>query len=241
MNQSELFKESLKHYANFLDIPLNDLSQIGTRIGSNIESFKRIYQSYLNKKDRYEFEIQARFGLGRETIEAKFDLDNDEITVTASAVEIKVTKELFLKYMNLIDLCFSKILPIGSVIQLDLDMMPEDFRESFGGSRESMFTISGRKIPIQGELGSYYIDYIARLFPLGESELAQPFLISNMMIKNVISEGFSNELEMQFVDNVLRQDVINEKGRGLSYLLDNEVEALEQVILQVSNPEGEKL
>ncbi|MCL1989499.1 MAG: DUF4176 domain-containing protein [Defluviitaleaceae bacterium] len=239
MNNVALFNESLKHYVNVGDISLDELSRVGKRIGSHIESLKGIYRSYSNQEKRYEFEVKSFFGNDHEAIEATFDFENDEIIISTSGVEVKLTQTLFLKYLNLIDLCFSKILPIGSVIQLDVDMMPEAFRKSFGGSRESMFTISGRKVSVQGKFGACYVDYVARLFPMGESELAQPFLISNLMVKQVIHEGFSNELEVAFAENVLRQDVIHRKGRSLSFLLEDEVKAVEEAILHMTNTTGE--
>ena len=222
---TELFVESVKHYADFGDRSIDDLYNIATHISSN---FKGIYQSYSKRESSFSDGIT----------EVKFNLENDEVTVVTSSVEIKFTEKLFLKYLNLMDLCFFKMLPIGSVIKLDTEMMPEDFRKSFSGSHASMFTISGRKTFIQGKFGEYYVDYVARLFPFGESQLAQPFLISNMMIREVIFEGFSNELEKQFVDNVLRQDLINKKRRNISYLLDSEVKALENAIQSMTNPEG---
>ena len=226
LTKSELFVESLKNYADFGDRSIDDLYNIAAYISS---SFKGIYHSYSKR--------ESSFSDGR--TEVKFNLENDEVIVATPSVEIKFTEKLFLKYLNLMDLCFFNVLPIGSVIQLDTEMMPENFRNSFSGSHASMFTISGRKSFIQGDFGEYYVDYVARLFPFGEGQLAQPFLISNLMIRQVIFEGFSNELEQKFVDNVLRQDLINKKGRSLSFLLDDEVKALEKAIQSMTNSEGE--
>jgi hypothetical protein len=62
----------------------------------------------------------------------------------------------------------------------------------------------GRKIPLREGFSDYMVDYLAYLWPFGQLAITPPIYVSNMMIKRVVSTGFTNETEEQFAFSALR-------------------------------------
>jgi len=225
MNGNELFKKSLKEYTGLDGINVDELAHIAGVIARNSQ-FKALYKAYFAKQSSYQIEDSV----GNVT-DIGFDWENGEIKIQRRMEIFKLTLFQFLKFLNLIDLCLVKILPLGTVIKLDLDLIPEELRKAYHASgAESLFMISGRKTAIRGSFGEFYVDYIVRLYPFGESEYVQPFLISSMMIKEIVFVGMTNDLDNQFIDSVLREELIYKKSRSIGYLLDDEVTQLNQAI-----------
>ena len=225
MNKNELFKKALTDYTDLDGMNVDELTHIARNIAKNTH-FKALYKAYFTKQSNYEIEDS----LGK-VIHIQFDWEKSEINIQRKTGTFKLTLLQFLKFLNLIDLCLVKILPLGTVIKLDLDLIPEDLRKAYHASgTESLFMISGRKTAIRGSFGEFYVDYIARLYPFGESEYVQPFLISSMMIKEIVFVGMTNDLENQFVDSVLREEMIYKNSRSIGYLLDEELTQLNEAI-----------
>jgi len=221
MKGTELLKAVVKQYIGTDHITEDEFAQIGRAI---TRSFRNLYKAYHAKEPGYTAKDHSE-----RVTEIVFDWENYEVRIKRQEREFKLTQLQFLKFLNLIEICYGKVLPLGSVIKLDLDLIPEELRKSYhASSASSMFMISGRKSPIRGSFGEYYVDYVARMYPFGESEYMQPFLISSMMIKSVVFEGMKNELEEKFVDTVLREELVYKNSRSIGFLLDDEVEQLEQ-------------
>ena len=234
MNKNKLFKKTFQKYIGLDDINVDELAYISKSIAKTSQ-FKTLYKAYFDKQLSYQLEDS----LGS-VIDIKFDWENSEIKIQREKTTFKLTKIKFLKLLNLIDLCYSKILPLGTVITIDLDLMPEHLRKAYHASGvQSRFMISGRKTAIYGTFGEVYVDYIARLYPFGESEHVQPFLISSMMIKEVIFMGMTDDLENQFANSVLREELIHKRSRSIGYLLDDEVEQLSQAVQENDVAEDE--
>ena len=225
MSTIELLKKSFKKYTGLDDINVDDFIQIVRNI-AKADQFKALYKAYFDKQAGY----QVKDSLGNIT-DIEFDWENSEVKIQKRKIIFKFTLLQFLKTLNLIDICLMNILPLGSVIKLDLDLLPDELRKAYhASSAESLFMISGRKTAIRGSFGEFYVDYIVRLYPFGESEHVQPFLISTFMIKEMVFMGMTNDLENQFVDSVLREELIHNNSRSIGYLLDNEVKQLSQAI-----------
>ena len=226
MSGNELLKKSLKKYIGLDEVNADEFAHI-TRAIANINQFKALYKAYFDKQPSYQ--VNDTFG---NAIDFIFDWENGEVKIqVAQQTTFKLTFLQFMKTLNLVDLCQMIILPLGTIVKLDLDLMPEELRKAYHASgTESLFMISGRKTAIRGSFGEFYVDYIARLWPFGESEHVQPFLISTMMIKEIVFMGMTNDLENQFVDSVLREELIYKNSRSIGYLVDDEVKELNLAI-----------
>ena len=225
MSRSELLRKSFNNYVGISDINIDELVYIIRSITST-DQFKALYKAYFEKQASHQVEDSH----GNVT-DFKFDWESSEVQLYSKQILFKFTLLQFLKTLNLIDICQGFVLPLGTIIKLDLDLMPKELRKAYHASgAESLFTISGRKTAIRGSFGEFYVDYIARLWPFGESEYVQPFLISSIMIKEIVFMGMTNDLENQFVDSVLREELISKNSRSIGYLLDDEVQQLNQVM-----------
>ena len=225
MDKYQFLEDSLKVYADFSDLDLQHLTQFGNFIGSNLIAFKQLFKSYLNKDTSYK----VLSSLGKPA-QITFDWENDEITIEKNKLEIKFDSTLFLKYMNLIDISYNDILPIGSVIEADLGGFPEGFKKLYKRSKEpALFILSGRKTPAHDIDTPHYVDYVARLFPFGETDVVPAFHISNMMIKRVVHLGFTNDDEVRFAEKI-RQDIIKSKVRSVGFLTEDEFKNLETMV-----------
>lgn len=213
MDRNQLFEDSLKVYADFGELDLKHLKQIGISIGNDPAAAKKMYLDYLNKNNK------------------------NEVVIEGQSIKVKFNSTLFLKFLNLVDICYSEILPVGSVVEADLEKFPVGFKNLYELNDEpALFIISGRKVPAHDIETPFYVDYTTRLFPLGETDFVPAFQLSNMMIKQVVHRGFSNDHEVEFTEKI-RQDMINAKVRSVGFLAEDEFKFLETMISSAANVE----
>ena len=161
--------------------------------------------------------------------------DKEKVVIEGQSIEVKFDSTSFLKFLNLVDICYSEILPVGSVVEADLERFPEGFRKLYEINNEpALFIISGRKVPAHNIDTPYYVDYTTRLFPFGETEFVPSFQLSNMMIKRVVHRGLSNVNEVKFTEK-MRQDIISSKVRSVGFLTEDEFKILEIVSANTAN------
>ena len=221
MNGTELLKKTVKQYVGS-SITEDEYFQI---VRSIHKDFNEVYKAYQAKESSF---IAKGSGV---KVDIEFNRENNAVGIKMQEKEFTLTELEFLKLLNLIEICYGSVLPLGSVVKLNLDKVPQELRKLYGAITEnSMFMISGRKIPVSSSTDEYYIDYVVRMFPFGESEYMQPFFISKTMIESVEFEGMSNELEDKFVDAVLREEIVYKNRRSTIFLLDEEAKQLEQEI-----------
>ena len=230
MDKYQFLEDSLKVYADFSGQDLRHLTQIGNFIGSNLAVFKKLYKCYVNKDTSHKIGSS----IGKPAL-ITFDWVNDEITIEKNSLEINFDSTLFLKYMNLIDISYNEILPVGSVIEADLEGFPEGFRKMYERNEEpALFILSGRKTPAHDINTPYYVDYVTRLFPFGETEFVPAFHLSNMMIKRIVHLGLTNDDEVRFTEK-LSQDIVNSKVRSIGFLTEDEFKNLETMVANTMN------
>lgn len=223
MDKYKLFTTALKQHAEFRDYKQEELIAIGNFFGGDYVAFKEMYKAYLNKAANYENDpmIGAK-------VEINFDWKKEEVIIKQLEKELIFTAKDFLHFLNLIDICFSDVYPVGTVVELDLDMMPRPFRRMYTDS-EALVSILGRKVPL-GEGLDYYVDYVGRLWPFGVEPLTPPLFLSNVLIKRVVFTGMIDEAEEKFVEKVLRSDVIDSKEKSTVYLTEEEKKEIQNYI-----------
>jgi hypothetical protein len=221
MEKQELFKKGME--AINIEVENREvLYSVGMSIGSNAVVFKELYRSYLTKEQRYEY--QPFIGAKMEVV---FNVSEDEIMIKQLGKALEFTSQTFLQYMNVIKLCFSEIYPIGSVVELDAELLRPEFLKLVNGLEENegvQVVITGRFVPLDEE-EAYVVEYLARLWPYGEGSASDPILLSKEMIKRVVHSGLTDELEESVVAE-LREELIMSNKKVLSCLPDEELDVL---------------
>ena len=134
-----------------------------------------------------------------------FDYQAHQVTFQRQAMELVLTEGQFLIFMGKIDSIYTDILPVGSVVELDMDMMPHVIKDELkDSSLKELVILTGRRIPLQSPFDRYVVDYYAYLWPIGQLPHIRPIMVSNMMIKRVVHLGLSTALDEQFTLDVLR-------------------------------------
>jgi len=221
MKKDELFTYALRNRRDFEAYKQEGLIEIGRFLGGDHIVFKEIYKAFLYRKSSYENDPM----LGDKVV-VVFDWKNEEVAIKVQEIKLKFTIATFLLYLSLIDTCFSELYPVGSVIELELEMMPERVRRIYKDT-DALVSISGRKVS-RGD--GYFVDYIGRLWPFGEGPLTPPIFLSNVLIRRVVFTGMVDEVEKEYVDKALRLEIIKSKRKSIIYLTDEEQKEVEIVI-----------
>jgi len=141
MEASEHFEKILK--MEFGEYNLKDLMMLGEFLGRKLSFFRQIYKAYHTKE--VNLEMTPKLGA---PIKVSFIWETKEVIITRQKVEIKLTIDLLLKYLGAIDLCFGDVLPVGSVVEIDLSYFPE-----LGKSMsQAKVIIVGQKVTLSNEL-----------------------------------------------------------------------------------------
>ncbi|MBF0777100.1 DUF4176 domain-containing protein [Streptococcus sp. 19428wD3_AN2] len=73
-------------------------------------------------------------------------------------------------------------------------------------------------MPLQEGFDDYVVDYLARIWPLGEMPGMDAFFVSNMMIERLRFEGYSDEWERQFTEDVLRATQLSQQQVSTAFM-----------------------
>jgi len=223
MDKKELLEKALTQESTFSDHKLENLLILGEFIGRNIIFFKDLYKGYKNKSEFVEF--KASIGAKVTTV---FDWESGSVKISRVNIEVDLTIDSFLRFMNLIDTCFLEIIPIASVVDLNLDFMDDQVKEAMSKSKiGTLVVISGRKISLEKEMDDFVVDYIGRLWPFGETSYTPPILLSNVMIKNVVHRGLVNDTEKELA-NRYRKDLIEQKKRSPTFVSESELSEIKE-------------
>lgn len=215
-----LFRNLVSENKSLYDMVTDDLIQFGTYVGGQLDILRECYIAFCQNQESYVY--QAFLGA---PIEIHFNYKEDTALVKRDKqYEITLALENFLVLMGLIDLVYSKILPLGSVVELDTRIFPNQLKEMFSKTPGAKVIITGRKLPVADSIGNYVVDYQAQLWPLGDFPPIRPMTISNMMIKNVIATGYQDDYENSFSQN-LKQRQVQEKRLSTAFMTKNEAYA----------------
>lgn len=225
-NKRELLEVVLQNDKT-LDLEITDkLLQMGNLLGNQPSLFREVYKAFRNQEDVFENKpkIGAKFSV-------TFDYPNEAIHFERLETQLDIPFSQFLRLMGLIDACYSEILPLGTVVELDIDMMPEVIQNMFKDSElGELVILTGRKVPLREGFNDYVVDYLGYLWPFGEMSNTPAIYVSNMMIKRVVSPGMTNEWEDQFAFTFLRSmQVANGKLSSAFLPLDKALDFYEAV------------
>ena len=189
------------------------LNKICLDIATDVDQHNKIIDGILQKDSLFEY--TPLFGTGLKVVLERLG--------QSVSLEMTAWFELLAK----IDLVFSDVLPIGSVIEVDGEKTTPELREIFESQEDGIgfyLQIVARKVAV--ETSDNYVDYLATVWPIGMQPLVQPIFISNYLIKSVIAKGYTNEFEKKYA-----------KGTKLNMLLKKRHSILLDMLLGVLEDE----
>lgn len=179
----------------------DDILTLANFLGNHPQILREIYKNYRKLELKYVY--KPKIGA---PIFVNFDYGEfRSVTFKRQNIVLTLSEADFLIFMAKIDAVYTDILPVGSVVELDEEMLPLVIQEQLkvSGIAELM-VIAGRKIPLQKPFDSYIVDYYSYLWPIGQMVTTPPIFVSNMMIKKVVHMGFQHPLDEKFSLDVLK-------------------------------------
>ena len=194
----------------------DDVLSMGNFLGNHYQILREIYKTYRKLDLAYEYKPKIGAPV---TVSFKYDDDDRSVTFERQGLSLTFTEPDFLIFMAKIDAVYGEIYPIGTVVELDEEMLPLVIQDQLKTSGVAeLVVLAGRKITLQEPFDKYLVDYYAYLWPLGQLGSTPPIFISNMMIKRVVHMGFQHPLEDTFAMDVLRATQLASEQISTAYM-----------------------
>ena len=162
--------------------------------------FRACYIAFMNDEPSYHYHPMIGAPL-------EFFYEKELVRIRRLQEEVALPRSLFIQYASYVDLCLSRIYPLGSVVELDRELLPKDLVESFESEQMDFFVvISGRRVDLDN---GHYMDYIGHGYPFGLRFDTSPLFLSNLLIKRVVSEGYSDTADEHYCQEALRKDYLD--------------------------------
>ena len=189
------------------------LIQLGQQLEMRPQILKGLYK--VLRKLEHIYEYVPSFGA---TFTYHFDYENQEAQIYYNQLDQLFSIIDLQDFMGIVDSVYSPIYPLGFVVELDLELLPEELQKSLAEGPGPLVTISGRKMTLQEGFDDYVVDYLARIWPLGEMPGMDAFFVSNMMIERLRFEGYSDDWESQFTEDVLRATQLSQQQVSTAFM-----------------------
>lgn len=198
------------------NLPITDedivfLENLALVFSGHPDIFKACHLAYLDEEKEYHY--HPVIGAPYDFI---FDYTLGQVTIYQSDKQLILELPIFQSYLSYVDLLFGKIYPVGSIVELDKELLPDDLVAAF--ARENMdfnVVISGRRVLINNQTS--YVDYVGYIWPYGFDFEAHPLLLSHLFIKRVISEGYTDMRDKHYCDEELRRAYYYDKIFSVMY------------------------
>lgn len=186
--------------------------KFGEFLGDRPPLMRELYKLIKLKKSQYEYNSL----LGTTILFTR--TQKGEVTFTFNGEDQVWSEDSFFLFLAILDVYFGKIYPLGSVVEIDLDLLNNDLKEMFSEESGALVMLTGRKAPLAEGFDPYVIDYFGRVWPFGEVAAFPPVFVSNMMIKNVVHLGYENEWEERISEEVIRQTYIKNHQLSTAFM-----------------------
>jgi hypothetical protein len=152
----ENVRKGLRQTTLFTEEEQEILLQLSIMLSNQSPIIRDIYVSF--KLNQWPFEYKPMLG-------APLMVQCDEVTgnysIERSPSKITLNKEQFVHWLACCDRAFFPILPIGTTVSLDQELLSEEIRAQFEGHRQELLvTLTGRKIPVSHHDMNGVIDYV---------------------------------------------------------------------------------
>lgn len=203
-----------------------DILVIGSLLGANNQLLKGVYTTF--RESGVFFEHKPMVGA---KLLVTFDYDKETVIFDRQTNQLELTIPQFLQFLGKVDLAFSPIYSVGTIVELNEDMLPSEISSLFKQEENgALVVLSGRKIPLIEPFNQYVVDYLGHLWPYGELPGNDPILISTMMIKRVVSESLMNEQEKAFQFNGLRKVQASNQQLSTAFMTEEDTRAYLDVV-----------
>ena len=208
----ESFRTVLSTQPN-TDFEITDtVVKFGEFLGDRPPLIRELYKLIKLKKSQYEYNSL----LGTTILFTR--TQKGEVTFTFNGEDQVWSEDSFFLFLAILDVYFGKIYPLGSVVEIDLDLLNSELKEMFSEEPGALVMLTGRKAPLAEGFDPYVIDYFGRVWPFGEVAAFPPVFVSNMMIKNVVHLGYENEWEERISEEVIRQTYIKNHQLSTAFM-----------------------
>ena len=151
-------------------------------------------------KNNYELDIVESGIIGAPL---HFHFEGDQVSLTRLDVVLSLPISQFLHFLSLVDLAFGKIYPLGTIVELDRELLPAELVQRFISEDLDLYALLvGRRVQLDGQT---YIDYVGHIYPYGMRLDTLPLYISHLFIKRVIAEGYSDAKDSHYIERDLRE------------------------------------
>lgn len=184
------------------DIDRKILLSVGTSLSGHFEDHKKLYMYFLDGKKEYEYIPKIGASI-------KYEFIGESVNIETFGQKITLKKDDFIDFLAVIDLLFADILPLGSIIELDTDLIEKDLVDKFNKNDMNFnIFISGRRVKVDDK---NYIDYIGQIWPFGIEVDVNPIFLNKIFIKRVISKAYTDKVDLDYCDKNLREDYFYNK------------------------------
>ena len=193
------------------------LEQVGHSLVSQGDAFRRLQLVLLKNESFYSYN-----SLLGTSVTMKLDWEKEEVTLTYLDSELILSMEDFRIWLAYTDLLLSPILPLGTLVELDRELLPEELVSEMEKAKVPfMAMIMGRRLLSEPD-DREYIDYLASIYPYGLRLDVDPLFIPSYLISRVIQEGYSDTLDQSYVDRQYRKDYFRHRVFSMTHSIEGE-------------------
>ena len=191
------------------------LEQVGHSLVSQGDAFRRLQLVLLKNEPFYSYN-----SLLGTSVTMKLDWEKEEVTLTYLDSELILSMEDFRIWLAYTDLLLSPILPLGTLVELDRELLPEELVSEMEKAKVPfMAMIMGRRL-LSDPDDREYIDYLASIYPYGLRLDVEPLFIPSYLISQVIQEGYSDTLDQTYVDQQYRRDYFQHNILSMTHSIE---------------------
>ena len=218
MNEmSNLYKTALHQ----LEISEDDqavLEQVGYSLVGQVDAFRKLQLVIFKKESLYSYS-----SLLGTSVEMEFDWESAVACMTYLDSEVKLSMKDFMLWLSYTDLLLAPVLPLGSLVELDRDLLPQGLVSAMEDAKVPfMATIMGRRIIPEPD-DKEYIDYMVSIYPYGMRLDVEPLFIPSYLISQVIHKGYSDTFDQDYVDQQFRKDYFQHNILSLTHSTEGEI------------------
>ena len=193
------------------------LEQVGQSLISRGDAFRRLQLAIVKKESFYSYS-----SLLGTSVTMKFDWEQERVTLAYLGSELVLSMKDFRIWLSCTDLLLAPILPLGSLVELDRELLPEGrVSEMEKAKVPFMAMIMGRRLLSEPD-DREYIDYLASIYPYGLRLDVEPLFIPSYLISQVIQEGYSDTLDRTYVDQQYRRDYFRHRVFSMTHSIEGE-------------------
>ena len=193
------------------------LEQVGQSLISQGDAFRRLQLAIVKKESFYSYS-----SLLGTSVTMKFDWEQERVTLAYLGSELVLSMKDFRIWLSCTDLLLAPILPLGSLVELDRERLPEGLVSEMEKAKVPfMAMIMGRRLLSEPD-DREYIDYLASIYPYGMRLDVEPLFIPSYLISHVIQEGYSDTLDQSYVDRQYRKDYFRHRVFSMTHSIEGE-------------------